>query len=215
MQEPTSQQTPNETRAPTPMQPKKKSHLNFWLNIVLVVLLVASLAFSAWYWCTAEAKIKNLEDQKIQLQAQLDQLTTEAQEAEVSGADTATPCNDTVSNSLAENIKAALDSQNTAAFSTYTTNPVNYVLAASELGKDMTPDEAAISLDYTHSATGSWDFNLPQATLDMYLAGFYKGYFGAKRYVGKAASGMVVSFGFDCNGKINKIFVAADDDLLL
>lgn len=192
----------------------KKKGMGNLLTIILALLLVAALAFLAWYWMQAETDKKNLNAEKAALQSQLD--TLKAQNAQEDQAEADTPCSNTPSASRKENIKAALDSKNTAAFSTYTSDPVNYILAASELGKDMTPTEAATALEYTHSATGPWDFNLPAATINAWKAGFYKDHFDdANRYIGKSASGMVVSFDFDCNGKISKIFVAASEDLLL
>lgn len=215
MEEPMNQPKPNDDKPKTAVVTnKKKMDMGKWLNLILALLLVAALAFLAWYWMQAEADKKNLNAEKAALQSQLDALKAQKDEADAEVADQ--PCDNTPSASRKENIKAALDSMNTAAFSTYTTNPVNYVLAASELGKDMTPDEAALALDYTHSATGPWNFSLPAATINAWKAGFYKDHFDdANRYIGKAASGMVVSFDFDCNGKISKIFVAADEDLLL
>ena len=89
------------------------------------------------------------------------------------------------------------------------------VPVASEFGGNRTPAQAATDLEYTHSATGPWDFNLPAATVDGYDAGFYTDYFDDDTLVGKAASGMVVAFEFNCDGsKISEIFVAADEDLL-
>jgi len=194
---------------------KAKANTSKWLSIVLALLLVAALAFLAWYWMQAEADKKRLTDERAQLQSQLDSLKYQNANKDNPVAVDKT-CHDTATAAMKENIKAALDSQNTAAFSTYTANPVNYVVAASELSKDMTPDEAAVALEYTHTATGPWDFSLPVATINTWKAGFYVDHFDdATRYIGRAASGMVVSFDFDCSGKIDKIFVAADDDLLL
>src|SRR5690606_34902417 len=111
-------------------------------------------------------------------------------------------------------IKAALDTQNTAVFETYTTNPVVYVLAASEYGGDISPTEAATSLEYTHSAAGPWDFNVPAATIAAYDAGYYTDYFDANTYVGRSSDSMVVAFDFACDDKIKQIFVAAHEDIL-
>jgi type II secretory pathway component PulM len=165
-----------------------------------------------------DQKVSELTTQKTQLETKVDELEKALAAAKESAAtpstDSPAVCNDTPSESRKENIRAALDSKNTAAFSTYVTNPVQYVLAASEYGGNVSPDEAALSLEYTHSATGPWDFNLPQATLDAYAVGGYAMYFDANTYVGRAASGMVVAFDFDCDGKISEIFVVADDSLL-
>lgn len=199
--------------APTP--PAKKRNALKWLCIILALLLVAAIGLSAWLWMQAEADKKKLNDDKVALQAQIDQLKKQSANAgSKSTTPSPTPCNDTPTDAMKANIKAALDSKNTAVFSTYTTNPVKYVLAASEFGGDITPDEAATSLEYTHEAMGPWDFNLPAATITAYDSGFYTAYFDANTYVGRAADGMVVAFDFNCDGKISQIFVAANEDLL-
>ncbi|MGH7158348.1 MAG: hypothetical protein ACREGD_04770 [Candidatus Saccharimonadales bacterium] len=194
---------------------KSKSRRNaiVWLLAVLVVLLLAGAGYLWWQLQACKKAEQQLNIDKQQLQEQVDALKKQASTSPDKTEDKQA-CNDTPSDTMKENIKAALDSKNTAAFATYTTNPVGYVLAASEYGGAFSPDEAALALEYTHSATGPWDFNLPQATIDGYAAGFYTEYFGANTYVGKAASGMVVSFDFDCNGKIKQIFVAVDADIL-
>lgn len=189
-----------------------------WLLTALVLLLLAAVAYFGWQLRASQEDKKELQKDKQQLQSQVDKLTgkqdDKKEKSQAKSEDKAVACNDTPSASFKENIKAALDTENTAAFATYTSNPVRFVLAASEKGGNETPDEAAVSLEYTHSATGPWDFSLPEATLDGYDAGFYTDYFDANTYVGKAASGMVAAFDFDCSGKINQIFVAADEELL-
>lgn len=194
-------------------QPKNNKKWLMWLLIALLVLLLSGVIYLWLQLQAGKDRERKLEKDKQQLTEQVNALKApEEDDAQPVAQEPA--CNDTPSATMAENIKAALDSKNTAAFSTYTTNPVKYVLAASEYGGDISPDEAATSLEYTHSATGPWDFSLPDATVDGYDAGFYTDYFDDNTYVGKAASGMVVSFDFACNGKIKQIFVAPDDELL-
>ncbi len=181
-----------------------------WLLILIILLLLGAVGYLWWQLQQCRDSEKQLKKDKQQLQAQVEKLSgkTTAQKTE------AQACNDTPTASMKENIKAALDTKNTAVFSSYTSNPVKFVIAASEKGGDETPDQAALDMEYTHTATGPWDFSLPQATINSYDAGFYTDYFDSNTYVGKAASGMVAAFDFDCNGKIKQIFVAADDDLL-
>jgi type II secretory pathway pseudopilin PulG len=185
-----------------------------WVLIVLVVLLLAGAGYLWWQLQSAKKTAEQLDREKQQLQSQVDAQGEESDESAAGGTEE-TACTYTPGATLKDNIKAALDTQNTAAFATYTTDPVKYILAASEFGGDITPTEAATSLEYTHSATAPWDFNLAPATIAGYDAGFYTDYFEANTLVGKAASGMVVAFEFSCDGsKISDIFVAADEDLL-
>lgn len=186
-----------------------------WVTWLLVALLVVLLAVSGYLWMqlqSSKEKEDSLKKDKQQLQQQVDEL--KADDDKVSTESDKAACTYTPSMSMKDNIKAALDTKNTAAFATYVTDPVKYILAASEYGGDVSAAEAATSLEYTHSATGPWDFNLPAATIADYDSGFYTDYFGTNTLVGKAASGMVVSFDFNCGGKIKQIFVAADEDLL-
>lgn len=190
-------------------KPKKDS--KGVLALLLGIIAVLALAAAGWFWWQwSESQKSNtaLNSEKAALQAQVDQL----KKASVAEEADAAPCTvGTVSAAKKENIKAALDTKNTEPFKTYTTDPVKYTLAASEYSKNVTPDEAAKNIEYTHSATGPWNFDLPKATTDAYLAGDYKTYFTEKTLFGKAASGMVVAFNFDCNDKITQIFVSAVD----
>lgn len=207
-------------KAPSTSQSGMTMHRRQWpmrlaVWLVIVVLLAAS-GILAFMWYQAEQRANEYHSQKLQLEQQVDQLNRKlAAETTTPEGEGETACSEESSNALKANIKAALDTQNTAVFSTYTTNPVLYVLAASEYGGEISPDEAATSLEYTHSATGPWDFNLPAVTVAAYDAGFYTDYFDANTYVGRAASGMVIAFDFVCGDKIKQIFVAADESLLL
>jgi cytoskeletal protein RodZ len=187
-----------------------------WLMWLLTVLTVVLLALSGFLWMQLQAK----SDKNAELEAQLSELRGQEEEPAEAEAD-AEPaeeqvqaCNDTPSATMQENIKAALDSKNTAAFATYFSNPVKFVLAASEKGGDETPDQAAVDMEYANTATGPWDFSLPAPTIADYDAGFYTDYFDANTYVGRASSGQVAAFDFDCNGKIKQAFLAAHEDLL-
>lgn len=218
MDEPSTQ--PQHTEQPKPQNmPKKKMAMSMWWMIILGILFLAALGFLGWYWWQTQAQLKSLGDEKTQLQSQIDTLkkaqsTASTTQPSSAAPQVATPCNNAPSAALKENIKASLDSQNTAAIGSYAANPVKFVIAASEKGGNETPDQAAADMNYTHTATGPWDFTLPAATTNTWKAGFYKDYFGTNTYIGKAASGMVASFDFDCNGKIKTIFLAADASLL-
>lgn len=192
--------------------PDKKGKAAMVASIVLAILLAASVGLLAWVYMQAEADKKKLSDEKAQLQVQIDLLMASAS-PEASAAPAA--CNDTPSDSMKANIKDALDSKNTAVFETYVTDPVIFVLAGTEKGGQDSAAEAAQGMSYTHSATGPWDFDLSAETIANYEAGFYRDYFDANTYAGKADSGMVASFDFDCDGKIKQIFISASEDMLL
>jgi len=116
--------------------------------------------------------------------------------------------------SAKENIIASITSKNTAALEGYMATSVRVVLAASEAAFDRTPTKAISDIEYVVNAEEPWNFSLSTATLDTYKAGFYKDYFKANSIVGVAKDKKVVVFNFDCNGKINAVFMASSSDLL-
>lgn len=210
-----------DSEKPTPtQQPASARSSKRWLLWLLVLLLVLAIGAAGYLW----SQLKAANEAKQSLQVQLDQANGNDDAEEEANVDPAgqdeaedeeiVACNDTPTAERKENIRAALDSKNTAAFATYFSNPVTFVLAASEKGGEVTPDQAAVDMEYANTATGPWDFNLPAATIDGYEAGFYADYFDANTYVGRAASGQVVAFDFDCDGKISKAFVAANEEIL-
>ncbi len=185
-----------------------------WLLIFTILLLLGAAGYMGWLLMNCQNDDKALEKDKQHLQSQVDSLKKELAMHATTAEKKPATCTDMPTAAFKDNIKAALNSKNTAAFATYTSNPVRFVIAASEKGDDETPDEAAVSLQYTHSATGPWNFSLPAATIDHYDAGFYTSYFDDNTYVGRSADGMVVAFDFNCDGKISQIFVAANEGLL-
>ena len=202
--------------APSEPAHRSKPTLKLVLTIVILLLLLA-LGWVIWQWWLCSDHHKQADDEKKQLQIQIDGLKKELNEAKQSAGNSGstTPCTaGTASQSLKENISAAITSKNTAALEGYMASAVTVVIAASEKGGTETPAQATQSVEYTHSGTAPWDFNLSAATVNGYKAGFYKQYFPEGAYVGKAANSQVVSFGFDCSNKINLIFMSASDDLL-
>src|SRR5688572_13839218 len=127
-------------------------HWAMWVLAALVLLLLAGGGYLWMQLQSSKDKEQQLNKDKQQLQQQLDQLKKD------DGGDAAgieeSACTNTPSASFKENIKAALDTENTAVFETYVTDPVKYVLAASEFGGDRTAAQAATDIEYTHSATG-------------------------------------------------------------
>lgn len=204
---------PQEVVASKPARKQKA----MWL---LVVLLVLSLAGNGFLWMQLQKAQKDLRAQRADNQSLQDQV--EKLKSQVGGEDAIgqnggaagieeTSCTYTPGNALKDNIIAALDSKNTAAFATYVTDPVMYVLAASEFGGEQSPDGAATALAYTHSATSPWKF----VDAAGYSSGDYARYFDKKALAVKSADGMVVAFDFSCDGsKINSIFVAPSEAIL-
>jgi cell division protein FtsL len=189
--------------------------------IIIILLLLAAVGWLAWQlWLCVDHDTK-VDQQNQQLKAQVDTLKKQLDDAKKSTSTTSSPQQTAqctagpASQSLKDNIEAAITSKNTAALQGYMASSVSVVIAASEKGDTETPAQATKSVEYTYGGTAPWNFALPAATIASYKAGFYKQYFPSNAYVGKAANDQVVSFGFDCNGKINMIFMAANAELLM
>lgn len=120
------------------------------------------------------------------------------------------------SSTVIENIKASVTSGNTAALEGYMAPTVKVIVAASEGIGDQTPAHAVKDVtDFIGDpTTTTWDFALPAATLEAYGKGDYKTYFPSNAVVGKSNTKHVISFNFDCDGKINTVFEATDASLL-
>lgn len=182
--------------------------------IALLLIVIAILAWQLWVCLDNDKKADA--DKKL-LQTQIDGYKKQLEEAQKSSANNdpnPAQCKNSASPSLAQNIAAAIGSQNTGALQGYMATSVNVVIAASEKSGNVTAAQAVTDLDYTKTGTAPWNFSLPSNELAAYKTGFYKQYFPDTAYVGKAQDNLVVSFGFDCNGKINTIFMAANADLL-
>jgi hypothetical protein len=206
----------SKTKAPK----SKASNLVMGLS-ALVLILAASTGFLGWQYFKKSdtnkkqvAQIGVLQNQLKDIQDQLGSFEDWFGDFDITATPTptATP---TISADLAENIAAAIDTMNTAALEGYMADSVYVVYGASEYAGARTPTEAVADLDYLANAIGAWDFNLPQATLDAYEAGFYANYFGNDCVVGQSSDNYVVSFRIDADGHIDQVFIISDAALLL
>jgi hypothetical protein len=206
----------SKTSSPKP----KASNLVIGLSAVALIL-AASTGFLGWQYFKKSDTNKKQLVQISALQSQLKDIRDQLGDFEDWFGDidiTATPtptATPTISAYLAENIAAAIDTMNTAALEGYMADSVYVVYAASEYAGTKTPTEAVADLDYLANAIGAWDFDLPQATLDAYEAGFYASYFGDDCVVGQSSDDYVVSFRIDADGNIDQVFIASDAALLL
>jgi hypothetical protein len=212
----------NETEKPMPKNGNSKL-LKILLVILLVLVLASSAAGAAYWWRdkTAIEQEKTNTDDIAKLEKQVASLTKKLAAAEASTA--IEPADGTECTAVApsatviENIKASITSGNTAALSGYMAPSVNVIIAATE---GVGPSKPAIAVStvstFITNVTTSWDYNfsLPAATLSGYTSGGYKDYFPNIAVVGKASNGKVIAFSFDCDGKINTIFMAISAELL-
>lgn len=109
------------------------------------------------------------------------------------------------------NLRDAVTSGNTAAIEGYLSNPVNYILAASECCGLISPADAVANLSYLSGATPPWDFALPEMTINEWRASLYYGYlFPFDLVVGRSADGMIVAFGI-VGDEVTTVFVGYED----
>jgi hypothetical protein len=211
----------NNGAAPKGSQSKRRDGAKIGLIVFLVVLALLA-GWLAWLLkqcrdndaknkTTISSLQKKVDDLNKQLAAKGSGGNNSGTSSSGGGTCTGAP---TISQTLKDNLAAAVSSQNYAALNGYMASSVNVVIAASEHGGQETPQQAVADMQYLNSATGPWDFNLSGSTLSSWQAHFYKQYFTDPFYAGKAASDQVMSYQFDCNGKVNGVFMAASADLL-
>lgn len=215
--------TEEKQKAEQTVKPAKSTRRKKVLIGLLILILIAAAAGGA-YWCRDKAAKKTEKQQAAdisslqQTNASLKkQLAAEKVKNATAGADQTACASKAPGASVIENIQASITSGNTAALGGYMAPTVNVIIAASEGLGPKTPDQAITAItNFITPDTSSWDydFSLPASVLSSYGKGSYSKYFPGNAVVGKASNMQVVSFSFDCNGKISTVFVAADESLL-
>jgi hypothetical protein len=202
-------------------KPTKKPIVKRILLSLLVLVLIAGAAGAAYWW-----RDKTANDSKNAQAASITALEKSKTDLEKQLADEKAKVPTTVTNNCAcaspnatavANIKASITSGNTAALEGYMASSVNVVLAASEGLGPKTPAQAVSAIsNFISSDANSWDYNfsLPASILSSYGQGSYGQYFPNNAIVGKASNKKVISFSFDCNGKIDTVLLVANEALL-
>ncbi len=201
---------------------------SFLIGILVFVLMIASAA-GAYYWrdSTAKDTEKQQSDSALRDKNAIASLTKQLADKTgqivtdnkvVADDKVVTPCTETAPKaSTIENIKASITSGNTAALEGYMASSVNVILAATEAYGSQTPTQAVSDITtFISDDINSWDYNfaLPAATLNAYAQNDYSQYFPTNAIVGKATNDQVISFSFDCNGKIDTVFMSGSSSLL-
>lgn len=205
-------------------KPAKKSIIKKILVIALIVLLVLG-GVAAFWWRDMTAKDSETKQAAIiaTLQKSVTSLTTELAAAKGTTATSVTTGvnGQTACTSIApvaatiDNIKASITSGNTAALEGYMATSVNVVLADTGGIVSGTPTQAVSSItDFITSATSPWNFALSSSVLSKYTAGGFGKYFPSIAVVGLSANNKVVSFNFDCEGKISSVLLSPNASLL-
>lgn len=187
-----------------------------WWKYLLVLLLIAGVAYGAYYMRDKDAKeqAKKQQSEINTLSSQVSSLTREVAAANKKLADVKEAEPKSPTQATLDNIEAAVKSGNYAALQGLMASKINVIIAASEGVGERTAAQAISDIKYLDTGTDLWNFKLPATTLDDYQAGDYKQYFPETAFVGKSANNYVVSFTFDGNAKISGIFMAANANLL-
>lgn len=192
-------------------QPKGKGVVKKVLVFVLVLLLVAGAAGGAYWWRDSVAMSAEKEQASdiAKYKSTIADLKKELAEAKT--VDSSEPCTEVAPKvAVLDNIKASVTSGNTAALAGYMASTVNVILAATEAYGPQTAAQAVESIsDFISADSTSWDYDFSLATsvLSGYQSGDYKQYFPDTAVVGKASNKQVISFSFDCDGKIDTVFM--------
>lgn len=186
------------------------------LTVLILALLVAGAG--AYWWRDRQAKddAKKKDADIAQLQHQVSDLTKQLADEKAKN-NTSTDNSNGPSQEVIDNVKASINSGNTAALEGYMASKVNVIIAASEGLGERSPTQAVADItSYISDATGPWDFALPAATLSGWASGDYAQYFPSGAVVGQSSGKdkMAISFVFNSSGKITTVFMAANTDLL-
>lgn len=204
------------TDTPTDPQPqdeqdkRSKRTVSIWWVIAIIVLLIAA-GVGAYWWRDREAQQaqQQFEQEIDKLEEQVEALKQAAAAETEDNEDEDVP-----TAAELESIQNAIESANYSALEDYMASQVTVILAASECCSGNTPAEAVANMAYADNGTAPWDWNVPEATIDGYRAGFYVDYFPEGVLVGKAANDFVIAFSFNNEGDISTIFMAINEDIL-
>lgn len=194
--------------------PKQKKSPKKGILIILALFLVGSTAAAAGFFYRqwqAESANAVTDEQIASLQAQVADLKSQLEEAKKSST-----CSPTQPDATAvENIKASVTTRNTQPLEGYMASSVTVIYAASEGLGARTPTEAVSDIgSFLGETTVDWTFDIPAETLTAYSQGDYAQYFPSTSLVTKSSENKVISFNFDCDGKIVTVFMSYDESLL-
>ena len=218
-------QEPGTGKEPIKIMNRKSLLSKRILYVLATILLMFVTGVGAFFWRDSIANdlekkqtdsIANYQDIISKLQAQI--AIGGSDNPGIEGTPVEPICTLTMPDSVAlENIKASITSGNTAALEGYMLPSVNVILAATEAYGAQTPSQAIADVSsFISEDINSWDydFDLPASTISQYSQGYYGQYFPVSSLTGKASNGKIISFSFDCDGKISTIFMANSESIL-
>ena len=110
-------------------------------------------------------------------------------------------------------VSTAVSAKDYSALESFMVDPVAVRIEASGCCQPMSPKEASVQLEYLNSANGTWDFEGDGDVVSNLQASYPEHY--ANAIVGVSSDNYVVAFQLNADGKISKISMAVDYELLL
>lgn len=191
----------------------KKNVLKTILIILLVLIMIAGAAVGAYFW-----RDKTAVDYEIQQASDITLLKKDKADLEselaLEKAKTEAALSIAPASSVIENIKDSITSGNTAALEGYMATNVIVANAGGNSVEGTASQAVASVTAFITGITSLWDFALPTVTLEAYTNGTYGQYFAETSVVGKNTNKKVISFSFDSNSKISKVFLATNESLV-
>lgn len=203
--------------APLTLPKPKKSPKKLLLILVAIVVVVGAAASGYYYRDMLARNAQVTTDGRIAgLQAQIDDLNKQLADEKSAASGTNTTCIPTQPSAAAvESIKASVTTRNTQPLEGYMASSVTVIYAASEGLGARTPTEAVGDIgSFLGETTVDWTFDIPAETLTAYGQGDYAQYFPSTALVGKSSENKVISFNFDCSGKIVTVFMSTTESIL-
>lgn len=223
------QQTEQDSRAVvdasplTPAPPKKNHKGAKRVSLLLLALALLAAAAAGGYWWRDQAARSELGDKSAKisdLQAEVASLKKAAETSGSSGSSESsggTTCAAIrPSEATVESIKSAITSGNTAALEGYMAPSVNVIYAASDgLGQRTAANAVSdITSFISNPSEVTWNFVVADAKIAAFQQSSYKLYFPDTALVGEASDERLLSFTFDCEGKISGVLLVMDEATL-
>ena len=199
-----------------PASKNRKSKLKRVGLIVGIFAIIGGVGAGVYFW--QESNIQSLQKQHEEEIATLNS-TIEALKKDIS--DTASKeksaTKDTADAAAAAKsaISSAVSSDTFTALGPLMADSVRVIIAASEGMGDRTPAQAMEDLKYLNSASGTWNFDVPAASIADWRTGDYAAYVpAAGGVIGLSSDGYVGIFKLNSESKISDIFMAVNAELM-
>lgn len=194
----------------------KNSKVKLRLIITCVVIIFALAVAGVYFWRGSQLQSLNKKhDEEVAtlnktVEALKKEITSNAAKAKSGSKDTT----DSTAASKAT-ISSAVRNKDFSTLGPLMTDPVRVIIAASEGIGDRTPAKAMEDLKYLNSATGTWNFDVPAATIADWKTGDYGSYIPeVGGVIGLSSDGYVVIFKLNSANKVSDIFMSVNAELM-